>query len=761
MSQEQHRIGLTHTGSHERWPAREDQSPGAPNVLAIVLDDVGFAQFGCFGATIETPNIDRLAASGLRYTNFHTTAVCSPTRASLLTGRNPHSVGFGCVTERMAGFPGYSMLLPDSSVTIAEILRRSGYHTRAVGKWHLTPSYETGPQGPFDRWPLGRGFQRFYGFLSGVADQFHPELTRDNSLVEPPCGPEDGYHLSADLVDESITQISDLQALSPNRPFFHYLAFGAAHAPHQVPAEWIERYRGAFDHGWDVERERILARQIEQGVMPAGTTLGESNPGVTPWADLTADERTAFARMMEVYAGFLTHTDAQIGRLLDHLERTRALDNTIVVLLSDNGASAEGGPDGLIDSVAADDGIDATSISLLDDLGGPDLDNHYPWGWAQAGNTPFRWYKQFTHAGGITNGLLLSWPSGGVPAGEIRTQYHHVIDVAPTLLDLIGIEPPAQVAGVTQQPMHGVSMRYSLTDPAADSRRSSQHYEMFGNRGFWRDGWMAISRMHPTPERARPPTPAPTPVAEAVWELYDHRSDPTECHDLAAERPDLLAEMVNAWWAAAGQYQVLPIDERPRKQRFPAQVPLPLGADPDGATFPGPGGPYERGGAPRIAGRSFTLTADITVSDGPTEGVLYAFGGRHGGYAWYVDAGRLVFEVTRSPLSSETVSAELDLAPGPHRLTLTVATEPDRPVTVQLRRDDELLEQGTVTALVARMPVHAGRSHVGRAGDRTASRAFDPPFAFTQQLHSLSVRPGVTSEPPTEPAVFAAEMREQ
>lgn len=745
----------------ERWPNRASGTPGSPNVLMIILDDVGFAQFGCFGATIETPNIDRLAARGLRYTNFHTTAVCSPTRASLLTGRNPHAVGFGCVTERLSGFPGYSMQLPDNAVTIAEVLRRNGYSTRAVGKWHLTPSYETGPQGPFDRWPLGRGFQRFYGFLSGVADQFRPELVRDNSLVQPPCGPEDGYHLSSDLVDESITQISDLQALSPDRPFFHYLAFGAAHAPHQVPAEWIERYRGRFDHGWDEERERILARQKELRVMPHETQLGQSNPGVTPWPDLSGQERQVFARMMEVYAAFLTHTDAQIGRLLDHLDETGAFDNTIVMLMSDNGASGEGGPDGLIDFEVSDHGIDGGSLTLMDDLGGPNLNNHYPWGWAQAGNTPFRWYKQFTHAGGITNGLVMSWPSGGVPAGEVRNQYHHVIDVAPTLLDLLGIEPPESVAGVTQQPIHGVSMRSSVTEPEAPSRRHSQHYEMWGNRGVWRDGWMAVSRLHPTPERSRPRAPDPEPLNDLGWELYDHITDPTERDDRAAHRPDLLRDLVTLWWASAGQYQVLPVDDRARDQHWTPQVPLPLGADPARAVFTGPGGPFERGAAPRIAGCSFSMTADLTVGPGVSEGVLYAVGGRHGGYAWFVQNGRLVFEVTRSALRFEQVSHDLSLQPGDHRLSVSVVEEMGGAVCVTQALDGQVLGSGPVSGLIKRIQVHAGRSYVGRAGDRSGSTSYHPPFAFTQALRRLVVHPETTEEPLDDAALVAAEMREQ
>lgn len=760
MSGAQQRIGRTKASSVERLPDAPRAPEGAPNILVILLDDVGFAQLGCFGATVRTPNIDRLAAEGLRYTNFHTTALCSPTRASLLTGRNPHAVGFGIVTERLSGFPGYSMRLPDSAATVAEILRRNGYSTRAVGKWHLTPSYETGPQGPYDRWPLGRGFQRFYGFLSGVADQYTPELVRDNSLTRAPAEPRDGYHLSADLVDESIAQLAELQALAPGLPFFHYLAFGAAHAPHQVPAEWIDRYRGAFDHGWDRERELVLQRQIDLGVMPPGTRLGPPNPGVVLWDDLSDAERHAYARMMEVYAGFVEHTDAQIGRLLDHLDRTGALDDTLVLLMSDNGASAEGGPQGIVDTAFDDVDLAANpeAVARLAELGGPDLDNHYPWGWAQAGNTPFRWYKQFTHAGGNTNGLLIRWPGGGVPAGGIRRHYHHVVDITPTLLDVAGVEPPESVGGVTQQPMHGVSMRNTFADPHVESRRHSQHYEMFGNRGLWRDGWMAVARLHPTAAHSRPPVRATPTLGEVTWELYDHRNDPTECDDLAEAHPELLRELVDLWWAAAGAHQVLPVDDRPRDENRPTRIPLPAGADPRRTTFSGTGGPYERGGAPRIAGVPFRLEADVTLPAGPASGVLFAMGGRHGGYCWYLHEGSIVFEVTTSSLRFDRVSASLDARPGHHLLALDVRVPDEGAPHVDLSVDGHLAGSGTVDRLVNRFPVHAARCHVGRSADRTGSRSFTPPYAFTGTVHRLTVLPDCTT---TAPDDEEAEMREQ
>jgi arylsulfatase len=759
----QPRIGRTTDESAEEWPPRPIPAAGSPNVVLIVLDDVGFAHYGCFGSSISTPSIDRLAEEGLRYANFHTTAVCSPTRASLLTGRNCHAVGFGHVTERIAGYPGYSMRLPDSAATVAEILRGAGYSTRAVGKWHLTPSYETGPQGPYDRWPLGRGFERYYGFLGGSTDQFAPELCRDNSPTRPPRTAEEGYHLSADLVDEAIEQVAGLRSIGPDKPFFLYLAFGAGHAPHQAPPEWIERYRGVFDDGWDEERRKVLARQIELGIMPPGTRLGLDNPGVEPWASLSEDERRLYARMMEVYAAFISYTDAQIGRLLDFLDTAGVADDTIVMLLSDNGASGEGGPEGSVDEgIYLNDGAQLAEVGLrhIDDLGGPRLYNHYPWGWAQAGNTPFRWYKQFTHAGGITNGLLVRYPRE-VPAGEVRHQYHHVIDVTPTLLDLAGVPAPETVRGVTQQPMHGVSMRYSFADAAAGSARHTQHYEMWGNRGLWHDGWMAVCRLQPDAAGAFPPAPMTVPFDELPWELYDHRSDPTECDDLAEREPARLRAMVDQWWAAAGKYDVLPVDTRPRARRWPTRPPRPDGADPHRTAFLGAGGPYERGAAPQIAGRSFAIVADVEVGDEPAAGVLYAVGGRHGGYCWYLDGEGLHLEAAVSSVQTETASMPLILAAGRHRLELRVVVDQDRHARVRFLVDGEDLGDTGLDAVMKRVPIGCGRTFVGSAPGGTVAGAFAPPYPFTGTIERLVVTPYVDSDGRPLDEELAAELREQ
>ena len=709
---------------------------GAPNFLFILLDDVGFAQLGCFGGSIRTPNMDRIGLEGLRFTNFHTTALCAPTRAALLTGRNPHSVGFGHVLKAIAGYPGFSMHLPDSAATIAEILRQNGYSTRAVGKWHLTPNHECGPQGPFDRWPLGRGFQRFYGFLPGMTDQYRPYLHRDNTPVPVPDDPK--YHLSADLADEAIRQLGELVALSPDRPFYLHFAPAAGHSPHQVPSEWSDEYRGAFDHGWDVERARILDRQIQLGVVAPGTVLPASNPGVPAWESLPEPERRLYARMQEVFAGYLTHVDAQIGRILDHLEEIGVLDDTVVMLCSDNGASAEGGPEGTVD-----DGLQTNALPQraedglrhLDDLGGPRLQNHYPWGWAQAGNTPFRWYKQFTHAGGITNGLLVRWPGGRLPAGEVRPQYHHVIDVAPTMLDIARVAAPGTINGVTQQPMDGVSMAYAFHDAGSEGRRRIQHYEMWGNRGLWLDGWMAISRFQPDAAGAYPPAPVPT-LDELTWELYDHRTDPTESRDLAAEQPDRVRAMEQLWWAEAGRNGVLPLNLRQRAQRqSPAQV-RPAGSRPGGAVFHGRSGPHENVVAPRVAGRSFRIRADVTLHDPAGPGVVYMFGNRHGGYCLFVDDGRLKFETAPSSIETTTVASEPVLEPGRRLLEVRFDAHDDLSGVVELRVDDAVVAGGRVDRIVRTLQ---GRTYIGYTEAPMVSEAFGPPGDLRGVIHRLEV----------------------
>lgn len=496
-------IGRTLETSTPWWPPLPTAPDGAPNVVVVLLDDVGYAQFGCYGSDIATPTFDRLAANGLRYSNFHTTALCSPTRAALLTGRNHHTNGMGRIVETATGFPGYDATVPKDSGFLSEILLRNGYATFAVGKWHLAPTGEMAMGGPKDKWPLGRGFERFYGFLGGETDQFHPDLVYDNHQVDPPRGPGEGYHLTEDLVDHATLFIKDLRAVAPGKPFFLWFTPGACHAPHHAPSEFIDRYRGQFDLGWDAWRDQVFARQVASALLPPRTALSDRPSWVPAWDSLSSDEKRLYARMMEVYAGFLTHTDAQVGRLLDFVDELGELDDTVVLVMSDNGASAEGGPRGSFNELFffnfEPESLEE-NLARIDQLGGPEAYNHYPWGWAWAGNTPLKRWKRETHEGGVCDPLIAHWPRKLGRPGETRRQYVHAIDVMPTLLELIGIDPPPEINGFRQRPVEGVSFTHTLWDGDVPSRHTTQYYEMLGSR--WccttRDGRRSSSAHWPS-----------------------------------------------------------------------------------------------------------------------------------------------------------------------------------------------------------------------------------------------------------------------
>ncbi|MGI8793938.1 MAG: arylsulfatase [Acidimicrobiales bacterium] len=479
----------------------EAPHPGkdAPNVVVILLDDTGFAQFGCYGSDIDTPNLDALAANGLQFTNFHVTPLCSPTRASLLTGRSQHAVGMRSISNFRTGFPNQLGHISPHAATVAEVLRSVGYATFCVGKWHLAPMEQCSAAGPFEHWPLGRGFDRFYGFLEGETDQFHPDLVIDNHPTAPPAGPEDGYHVSEDLVDHALRMVSDAKGVRPDRPFFTYLAFGATHAPHQAPADYLAKYRGRFDEGWDVVRRRWYERQLETGVIPAGTKLAPRNPGVDAWDDLPSNQQRLAARLQEAFAAFLDHTDDQIGRLVDGLRSLGQLDNTVLMVLADNGASQEGGPFGVMHEMKFFNGLLETpdeAINRIDDIGGPHSHTNYPWGWAQCGNSPFKWYKQNTHEGGVHVPMILHWPGGVADdqRGSHRKQFVNVADIVPTIYDLLGIEPPTEFAGVSQLPVTGHSFAHVLGDPDAESRNQVQYFEMAGSRALIAGEWKAVCR---------------------------------------------------------------------------------------------------------------------------------------------------------------------------------------------------------------------------------------------------------------------------
>jgi arylsulfatase len=643
------RIGRTHAESEPWFEPAPHPGDGAPNVVVILLDDLGFSHFGCYGSSIDTPNIDRLAAGGLRYTNFHVTPLCSPTRAALLTGRNSHEVGMRSISNFRTGYPHQTGHVSNHAATVAEVLHDAGYATFAVGKWHLCQMADASAAGPYDQWPCQRGFDRFYGFLEGETDQFAPDLVYDNHRVDPPRTAAEGYHLSEDLVDRAIEFVHDSTSIRPDRPFFTYLAFGATHAPHQAPPEFLEKYRGAFDDGWDVARAEWFARQQAMGLLPDETDLAPRNDGVEAWDDLPETNRRLAARLQEAFAAFLDHTDVQIGRFIDALDEIDQLDNTIVVVLADNGASQEGGPFGVLHEMKFFNFILETpdeAIDHIDDIGGPHSHSNYPWGWAQAGNTPFRWYKQNTHEGGVHVPFIVHWPAGELEAGAVRHQYHHVNDVAPTLYELIGVTAPEVHRGFEQMPITGTSMAYTLEAGATDepSRKTVQHFEMFGHRAIYVDGWKAVTRHQPG-----------TPFDDDVWELYHLAVDPSECHDLAAQEPERLADLIERWWAEAEEHNVLPLDDRtvelfgahyddhsphPTSRRYPYRPPM--------APLPSQVGPA-------FGGRSWAMVADIDRHSG-ANGVLLASGTENSGLSFFVDEDHLVFDYNFFGTHSTVVS---------------------------------------------------------------------------------------------------------
>jgi arylsulfatase A-like enzyme len=671
------RIGRTWDVSEPAFPVPPEAPPDAPNILYIVIDDLGFGWADTFGGLVETPNITRLAEHGLRYTNFQTTALCSPTRACLLTGRNHHSVGMADVTEFATGFPGYNGRQPADKAAIGAILHEHGYSSYAVGKWHNTPAEEVSAAGPFDRWPDGPlfGFDRFYGFMAGDCNHWYPKLYRGREPVDQPALPEEGYHLSEDMIDQSMAFLSEHAAAAPEKPWLLYLAFGAMHAPHHVWPEWIEKYKGKFDMGWDRYREIVLERQKEMGLVPPQTELAPMLEGVQKWDDLSADEKRLFARMAEVYAGFLSHTDAQIGRLVDFLEERGALENTLLfVFLGDNGSSGEGTLNGLFNEMAV---LTAwvpekleTNLERMDRLGQPGSYNHYPVGWALAGNTPFKLCKQYTHFGGTQNPLVVHWPRGILASGEIRSQFHHVIDIVPTILDCLGIELPAMINSVQQAPLEGVSMQYTFEDATAPTSHPTQYFEMLGNRAIVDRGWKAVTYHGRKPWEHR----AAWGFDEDRWELYNLEEDPSECHDLMAGREltnlndpmvKKLIELVGLWWAEAGRYNVLPLDDRLAERALGRAE---LSKDRTRFTFYPGTTRISEFSAPKTLNRSWTMTAEIELPEGGAEGPIAAMGGDTNGWSLYLKDSKPVYCYNLAAVEFTYLRGEQPLAPGRHTL---------------------------------------------------------------------------------------------
>lgn len=630
-------------------PLRPLRPPdGSPNVLIVLLDDVGFGASSAFGGPAQTPTAQRLADDGLKYTRFHTTALCSPTRAALLTGRNHHTVGMGSITEMATAAPGYTSVRPDTCAPLAEILKLNGYATAHVGKCHEVPIWETSPVGPFDRWPSpGNGFEYFYGFLGGETDQWYPTLHEGTGRVEPWGTPEEGYHLTEDLADKAIAWVRQQKVLTPDKPFFLYFAPGATHAPHHVPQQWAQRYRGRFDDGWDVLRERIFARQKELGVVPADAELTRRHDAIPAWDEMDERLLPVLRRQMENYAGFLEHTDHQVGRVVEEIDRIGALDDTLVFyVIGDNGASAEGTLQGTSNELISLNGMAGIEtpeflLGALDKLGGPDSSPHYAVGWAHAMDTPYQWTKQVaSHWGGTRNGTVVHWPRGFAARGEVRNQFHHVVDVAPTVLAAAGIPAPTTVNGVRQHPLEGVDMAYSFHDAAAPERHVTQYFEMLGNRGIYHRGWSAVTK-HRTPWQI----PGGPGIAfdDDVWELYDGAADWTQARDLAKEYPERLRELQRLFLIEATRYNVLPLDDRTFDRVLPGLSGKPrLVPGNRQVLLPGMQALLEMH-IVNCRNRSWSLTAQVDVPDGGARGVILNLGGHAGGWSFYFRDGRPTF----------------------------------------------------------------------------------------------------------------------
>ena len=646
---------------------------GAPNVLIVMLDDAGFGSASAFGGPCSTPAAERLASTGLKFNRFHTTALCSPTRQALLTGRNHHAVGMGGITEIATSAPGYSSVRPIDAAPLAEMMLLNGFSTAQFGKCHEVPVWETSPMGPFRQWPTGSGFEYFYGFLGGETNQWYPALYEGTTPVEPPKTPEEGYHFTDDMTDKAISWVRQQKSLMPDKPFFMYYAPGGTHAPHHVATEWSDKYKGKFDQGWDAVREETLARQQALGVVPPDTELRARHEEIPAWDDTPDDMKPLLARQMEVYAGFMEHTDYNVGRLIDALETLEVLDDTLVYyIIGDNGASAEGSPNGTFNEFFVFNGASefestASMEARIDEFGTPTSYNHYAVGWAHAMDTPYQWTKQVaSHFGGTRNGAIVHWPNGFAAKGEIRAQFHHIIDVAATVLDAVGVPEPTTVNGIHQMPLHGVSMAYTFDDAKAAERRETQYFEMFCNRGIYHQGWTAVTR-HSTPWVMGDTMPA---FDDDVWELYDTNTDWSQAHDVAAEHPEKLAELQRLWLIEAVKYNVLPLDDR-RVERFNSDIAgRPELVKGNSQMLFGGMGRLTENSVINLKNKSHAVTAEIVVPDGGANGVIIAQGGAFAGWALYLHEGKPAFCHNLLSLQRFKVYGDKPVAAGTHQVRM-------------------------------------------------------------------------------------------
>jgi arylsulfatase A-like enzyme len=756
-------IGRTFDVSEPAWPAPLRAKEGMPNVLFIILDDTGFGHLGCYGSPINTPNIDALAKDGLRFTNMHTTALCSPSRSCFINGRNHHSNGMSCITEGSTGFPGGNGIIPFENGFISEMLLEQGYNTYALGKWHLTPTEQTSAAGPYSRWPLGRGFERYYGFLGGDTHQYYPELVRDNTQTEPEKTPEEGYHLTPDLVEKAKGMIADSKQVAPDKPFFMYFCTGAQHAPHHVPKEWADKYKGKFDKGWDHYREETFKRQKKMGIVPKDTALSRHDPDVQDWSKLPEDERKLYARMMEVFAGFLEHTDHYLGELVAFLKEIGEYDNTLVMLVSDNGSSAEGGPSGSVNENKFFNNVPDNleqNLAAIDDIGGPKYFNHFPWGWTHAGNTPFRRWKRETYRGGVSDPFIVTWPAGMKARGEIRTQFCHGIDMVPTVLDCLGVEPPAQIRGVTQAPIEGFSLKSSFDDAKADAVHKTQYFEMFGHRSLYHEGWRAVCPWPGTSftESGRgfgdPMDHDMLNKLDAeAWELYDLTKDAAETNNVADKERARLIEMIGMWYAEAGKYNVLPIDSRGTLRLGEPRPQIAVDRKkyifyPNTQVVPG-------NAAPRVLNVEHSVSVHVNVPEGRAEGAFFTMGGNDGGFVFYMKDGKLTYGYNYVADQRFKVQSDSTVPPGEHVLSFefTPTGKADfgkgkgTPANIQLFVDGKKVGEGDLPVTI---PLSLGLGAGVTIGSDSGSPVmladeYKPPFAFTGTVRKALI--DVSGEP--------------
>jgi len=692
-----------------KFPPMEDLRPpkGAPNVLIVLIDDAGFGSSSAFGGPCQTPAAEQLAAGGLKFNRFHTTALCSPTRQALLTGRNHHSAGMGGITEIATGAPGYCSVLPNSMSPLARTLQLNGYSTAQFGKCHEVPVWQTSPVGPFDAWPTGGGgFEYFYGFIGGEANQWYPTLHEGTTPVEPGKTPEEGYHLVEDMTDKALNWIGQQKSLAPDKPFFIYFAPGATHAPHHVPKEWADKYKGEFDGGWDKLREETIARQKKLGVVPADCQLTARHKEIPAWDEMPEAFKPVLRREMEVYAGYMEFTDHHVGRIFDMLKKLGILENTLIYyIIGDNGASAEGTLNGCFNEMSYFNGLQALETpeyltARLDKLGGPESYNHYAVGWAHAMNTPYQWTKQVaSHWGGTRNGTIVHWPNGIKAKGEIRSQFHHVIDVAPTILEAAGLPEPVSVNGIQQDPIEGVSMLYAFNDARAAERHETQYFEMFGNRGIYHKGWTAVTR-HVTPWLQKPNIP----FDDDVWELYDTSKDWSQANDLSKQLPQKLHELQRLWLIEATRYKVLPLDDRIMEKINPDTAGRPVLIKAKTQLLMGGMGHLSENCVLNLKNKSHSVTAEILVPDKGAEGVIIAQGANIGGWSLYAKGGKLKYCYNHGGFKHYFAEGSAPIPPGEHQVRMDFAYDGGglgKGGRVTLYTDGKKVGEGVVDATLA------------------------------------------------------------